>query len=95
MAKQAYWIRRLFLHPIALPALGEAIVFLSYFDDLPDARQAGKVRYLLDEVLLLCLLAVLAGPRFFKRFSAILTRDAWKVAHTAISLASKRSGGTG
>ena len=43
------------------PALGEAIVFLSYFDDLPDARQAGKVRYLLDEVLLLCLLAVLAG----------------------------------
>ena len=43
------------------PALGEAIVFLSYFEDLPDARQAGKVMYPLDEVLLLCLLAVLAG----------------------------------
>ena len=43
------------------PALGEAIVFLSYFEDLPDTRQAGKVMYLLDEVLLLCLLAVLAG----------------------------------
>lgn len=42
-------------------ALGEAVVFLSYFDDLPDARQAGKVIYPLDEVLLLCLLAVLAG----------------------------------
>ena len=43
------------------PALGEAVVFLSYFDDLPDVRQAGKVMYPLDEVLLLCLLAVLAG----------------------------------
>jgi len=43
------------------PALGEAVVFLSYFEDLPDVRQAGKVMYPLDEVLLLCLLAVLAG----------------------------------
>src|SRR5271156_6356428 len=43
------------------PGLGEAFVFLSYFDALPDARQAGKLMYPLDEVLLLCLLAVLAG----------------------------------
>jgi predicted transposase YbfD/YdcC len=42
-------------------ALGEAIVFLKYFNDLPDPRQRGKVVYPLDEVLLLCLLAVLAG----------------------------------
>jgi len=42
-------------------ALGEAIVFLEYFKDLPDPRQRGKVVYPLDEVLLLCLLAVLAG----------------------------------
>jgi predicted transposase YbfD/YdcC len=42
-------------------ALGEAIVFLKYFRDLPDPRQRGKVIYPLDEVLLLCLLAVLAG----------------------------------
>jgi hypothetical protein len=42
-------------------AFAEAIVFLSYFNDLPDPRQAGKVLYPLDEVLLLCLLAVLAG----------------------------------
>ena len=42
-------------------ALGEAIVFLDYFKDLPDPRQRGKVIYPLDEVLLLCLLAVLAG----------------------------------
>jgi DDE_Tnp_1-associated len=42
-------------------AFGEAIVFLDYFKDLPDPRQRGKVLYPLDEVLLLCLLAVLAG----------------------------------
>ena len=33
-------------------ALGEAIVFLDYFKDLPDQRQRGKVLYPLDEVLL-------------------------------------------
>ena len=42
-------------------ALYEAVVFLSHFNDLPDPRQSGKVLYPLDEVLLLCLLAVLAG----------------------------------
>src|SRR5215831_16864115 len=42
-------------------ALGEAVVFLDYFKDLPDPQQRGKVLYPLDEVLLLCLLAVLAG----------------------------------
>ena len=42
-------------------ALSEAVVFLSHFKDLPDPRQQGKVIYPLDEVLLLCLLAVLAG----------------------------------
>jgi predicted transposase YbfD/YdcC len=39
----------------------ETIVFLSHFKDLKDPRQLGKVSYPLDEVLLLCLLAVLAG----------------------------------
>ncbi len=42
-------------------ALAETVVFLSYFRDLPDVRQRGKVMYPLAEVLLLCLLAVLAG----------------------------------
>src|SRR5436309_12362777 len=42
-------------------AIGEAVVFLDYFKDLPDPRQLGKVVYPLAEVLLLCLLAVLAG----------------------------------
>src|SRR3954470_16604681 len=37
-------------------AFAEAVVFLSYFDDLPDPRQRGKVVYPLDEVLLLALL---------------------------------------
>jgi DDE_Tnp_1-associated len=44
-----------------LGAISEATVFLDYFNDLPDPRQRGKVYYPLGEVLLLCLLAVLAG----------------------------------
>ena len=46
-------------------ALGEAVVFLNHFKDLPDPRQPGKVIYPLAEVLLLCLLAVLAGAETF------------------------------
>lgn len=46
-------------------ALGEAVVFLEYFRDIPDHRQRGKVIYPLDEVLLLSLLAVLAGAETF------------------------------
>jgi len=46
-------------------AIGEAVVFLDYFKDLPDPRQRGKVIYPLPEVLLLCLLAVLAGAETF------------------------------
>ena len=42
-------------------ALCETVVFLGYFKDLPDTRQSGKVKYPLDEILLLCLLAVVAG----------------------------------
>ena len=43
----------------------ETVVFLTYFKDLTDPRQRGKVAYPLDEVLLLCLLAVLAGAETF------------------------------
>lgn len=46
-------------------ALGEAIVFLYYFKDMPDPRQRGKIIYPLSEVLLLCLLAVLGGAETF------------------------------
>src|SRR5258706_8953051 len=49
----------------AFAALSEAVVFLSHFKDLPDPRQPGKVIYPLAEVLLLCLLAVLAGAESF------------------------------
>ena len=48
-------------------ALAETTVFLAFFKDLPDHRQAGKVIYPLDEILLLCLLAVLAGAEAFRR----------------------------
>ena len=46
-------------------AFCEAICFLNYFKDLPDRRQRGKVVYPLEEILLLCLLAVLAGADSF------------------------------
>lgn len=43
------------------PAFDETVVFLSHFRNLQDPRQQAKVTYPLDEILLLCLLAVLAG----------------------------------
>lgn len=49
----------------AFGAVSEATVFLAYFKDLADPRQRGKVIYPLDEVLLLCLLAVLGGAETF------------------------------
>ncbi len=46
-------------------ALLESVVFLDHFADLPDPRQLIKVIYPLDEILLLSLLAVLAGAETF------------------------------
>ena len=46
-------------------AFDETVVFLRYFEDLPDPRQPGKVTYPPDEILLLCLVAVLAGADCF------------------------------
>jgi predicted transposase YbfD/YdcC len=43
----------------------EATVFLHHFNDLIDTRQQAKVVYPLDEVLLLALLATLAGAETF------------------------------
>ena len=43
------------------PAFDETVVFLSHFRNLQDPRQQAKVTYPLEEILLLCLLAVLAG----------------------------------
>jgi len=48
-----------------LGSIAEATVFLHYFNELPDPRQPGKVVYPLNEVLLLSLLAVLAGAESF------------------------------
>ena len=42
-------------------AFHESVVFLGHFKNLDDPRQQGKISYPLDEILLLCLLAVLAG----------------------------------
>jgi predicted transposase YbfD/YdcC len=49
----------------AVAASFETAAFLDYFKDLPDHRQSGKVTYPLDEILLLSLLAVLAGAEGF------------------------------
>jgi predicted transposase YbfD/YdcC len=46
-------------------SIAEATVFLDYFKILPDPRQQAKVIYRLDELLLLALLAVLAGAESF------------------------------
>lgn len=46
-------------------AFNETVVFLSHFKDLRDPRQQGKVAYPLDEILLLCLVGVLAGAEAF------------------------------
>jgi len=45
--------------------VAETTSFLHYFNDLPDHRQQAKVDYPLPEVLLLILLAVLAGAEAF------------------------------
>jgi predicted transposase YbfD/YdcC len=47
--------------PPAQAAFGETVVFLNHFKGLDDPRQQGKVDYPLNEILLLCLLAVMAG----------------------------------
>ncbi len=62
-------IERIAEHMEALDAViaasFETTAFLDHFKDQPDRRQAGKVMYPLDEVLLLSLLAVLAGAEGF------------------------------
>ncbi|UHC17294.1 ISAs1 family transposase [Methylobacterium currus] len=62
--------------PVA--AVFEATVFLDHFADLPDPRQPGKVAYRLDEVLLLALLAILAGAEGFT--------DIARFGHTKLDL---------
>jgi hypothetical protein len=52
----------------------EATSFLAYFNELPDQRQAVKVVYPLDEVLLLALLAVLAGAEAFTDIARLARR---------------------
>jgi DDE_Tnp_1-associated len=66
-------------------ALGETVVFLSYFKDLPDPRQPGKVVYPLDEVLLLCLLAMLGGAETFVDIPCLARRSAPSAPVSAVS----------
>ena len=45
--------------------LFESTAFLRHFENMPDPRQRGKVAYPLNEILLLALLAVIAGAETF------------------------------
>ena len=53
------------LNDTGFAAIAETTRFLHYFKDMPDRRQQGKVDYPLAEILLLCLMAVLAGAEAF------------------------------
>ena len=53
-----------FVTPV-FEAIAETTVFLDHFKELPDPRQTGKIVYRLDELLLLSLLALLAGAENF------------------------------
>jgi hypothetical protein len=55
----------------------ETVVFLSHLKDLKDPRQQGKIGYPLDEILLLCLFAVLVGAECFTEIalSRVKKRD--------------------
>ena len=57
-------------------------LFLDHFKGLPDPRQIGKVSYPLEEVLLLCLLAVLAGAECFTEIARFGDR---KLAFSSLS----------
>jgi len=50
---------------VRFAVIAETTSFLRYFKDMPDHRQSGKVDYPLAEILLLCLLAILAGAEAF------------------------------
>jgi hypothetical protein len=50
------------------------LFFLEHFESLPDPRQRGKVIYPLNEVLLLCLLAILAGADSFVEIARFGTK---------------------
>jgi hypothetical protein len=86
-------MRRTVVEPAGsdIGAIEEAVAFLDYFKELPDPRQAGKVIYPLAEVLLLCLLAVLAGAESFVDIARFGERQAQHV-DAACSAAWSRRG---
>ena len=51
-------------------AYGQVLEWLSHFEELVDPRQSGKVAYLLDEMLLQCLMAVIAGAESWVEIAA-------------------------
>ena len=72
-------------------AFDETVVFLRYFKDLQDPRQQGKIAYPLDEILLLCLLAVLAGAECFTEIALVRDQEA-RVAAPLPSVQGRHAG---
>ena len=66
-------------------ALAETVVFLKHFEALPDPRQSAKVIYRLEEILLLCLLAALAGAETFVDIATQLTKHRWKLSASRVA----------
>jgi hypothetical protein len=54
----------------AARAFDQVVGWLEHFESLEDPRQAGKVWYPLDEVLLLCLVAVVAAAESWVEIAA-------------------------
>jgi len=69
-------------------AFDETVVFLSHFNDLKDPRQQGKVDYPLEEILLLRLIAVLAGA---ETITAIALFGRKKLASALSPMARRRT----
>ena len=77
----------------AVGTIFETTVFLDHFSDLPDRRQAGKVTYPLDEILLLSLLAVLAGAEGVGQQPVAHGRDLVAVGGLGTSVGGAEGGG--
>ena len=58
-------------------AYDQVVEWLEHFEALDDPRQSGKVAYPLSEMLLQCLLAVLAGADGLLTFGCAMSSCSW------------------
>ena len=60
-----------------LTAFGETVVFLDYFNDLPDPRQAGKVIYPLPRSAAVVPAGGAGGRGDLRRYRAVWRKEDW------------------